>query len=179
MLGNAWERSGLELGADGSRVGLIVVIVGVYDELVVVGAAPPKCRVAPHALNAARRAGLPAAAPPPAGGVPVGRVPVPLPGIWPGGVMPCFFRQFSSAVRLVVAPLVEAADDVVDVVFELLLELLPQAAIARLVTTAASNSISRNARRCLVAVDFTWGPFVVSGSAGGGGGTARVRATRG
>jgi len=40
------------------------------------------------------------------------------------------------------------AEDDVDVVFVLLLELLPQAAIARLAkTTAASKSIRRNGRR--------------------------------
>jgi len=115
-----------------------------YHELVVVVDAPGKCPVAPQALKAAWSVGLPAAPPP--GGVPVGRVPVPLPGTWDGGVTPCFLRQASSDVRVALEPL--PAEDDVDVVFVLLLELLPQAAIARLAkTTAASKSIRRNGRR--------------------------------
>jgi hypothetical protein len=69
--------------------------------------------------------------------------------------MPCCFKHVSSAVRLVVEPLAVAAEDDVEVVFVLLLELLPQAAIARLAKTmAASKSVSRNARRWLLAFDF-------------------------
>jgi hypothetical protein len=69
--------------------------------------------------------------------------------------MPCFFRHASSEVRLVLAPLVLAAEEDVEVV-ELLLELLPQAAIARLArATAASKNRSRDARRWLWVMDFT------------------------
>jgi hypothetical protein len=120
-----------------------------YYELVVVVEAPGKCPVAPQALKAAWSVGLPA--PPllvaPAGGVPAGRVPVPLPGTWDGGVTPCFFRHSSSAVRVALEVPPAVVDVDVDAALVLLLE-LPQAAIARLAnTTAASKSIRRKARR--------------------------------
>jgi hypothetical protein len=66
--------------------------------------------------------------------------------------MPCFFKHAASAVRVAVEPPLEAEDGEVEVV----LELLPQAAIARLATIAASASmISRSARRRLLRVDLT------------------------
>jgi hypothetical protein len=70
--------------------------------------------------------------------------------------MPCFFKHDSSAVRLVLEPLAAATEeDDVEVVFELLLELVPQAAIAKLArTTAASKNMSREARRCLLVMNF-------------------------
>ena len=76
--------------------------------------------------------------------------PLPAPG---GGVMPCFFKHVTSAVRLADEPLVDDAD--VEVVPELLVELLPQAASARLVTIAASAGVSRSARRRVLLGDFT------------------------
>jgi hypothetical protein len=52
--------------------------------------------------------------------------------------MPCFFRHATSAARLAVEPPVGEADADVEVV----LELLPHAASARLAVIAASASIS-------------------------------------
>jgi hypothetical protein len=70
-------------------------------------------------------------------------------------VTPCIFKHASSAVRLVLEPLAAATEEDVEVVFELLLELLPQAAIATLArTTAASKNMSRDARRCLLVMNF-------------------------
>jgi hypothetical protein len=57
--------------------------------------------------------------------------------------MPCCLRHCTSAVRVAVEPPLEVAD--VDV--EVVPELLPQAAIARLATIAASASMSRSDRR--------------------------------
>ena len=60
--------------------------------------------------------------------------------------MPWFFRHCTNAVRLaLVAPLLEDAE--VEVVPELLEELEPHAASARLAVAAASTGISRSARR--------------------------------
>jgi hypothetical protein len=64
--------------------------------------------------------------------------------------MPCFFKHASSAVRVAVEPPLAAAD--VDV--EVVLELVPQAAIARLAMIAASASMRRSARRRLLSVDL-------------------------
>jgi len=66
--------------------------------------------------------------------------------------MPCFFKHVTSAVRLAVEPLVDDAD--VEVVPELLVELLPHAASARLAVIAASAGVSRSARRRVVFGDF-------------------------
>ena len=122
--------------------------VGVYDELVVFAEPPVKCPVAPQALKAAWSVGLPVAPPPvaPAGGVPAGRFPVPLPRTWDGGVTPCFFKHSSSAVRVALEAVTAVVDVDAEVVLVLLLE-LPQAAIARLATIAASSNMSRNVRR--------------------------------
>jgi len=68
--------------------------------------------------------------------------------------MPCCFKHSTRAVRVAVEPPLEEADVDVEVVLELLVELLPQAAIARLATIAASASISRSGRRWLLAVDL-------------------------
>ena len=61
--------------------------------------------------------------------------------------MPCCFKHASNAVRVAVEPPLEEADVDVEVVPGLLVELLPQAAIARLATIAASASKSASARR--------------------------------
>jgi hypothetical protein len=62
-----------------------------------------------------------------------------------GGVKPWLFKHCWNAVRVVlVAPLLDAD---VEVVPELLEELLPHAASARLAVIAASAGISRSARR--------------------------------
>jgi hypothetical protein len=76
--------------------------------------------------------------------------------------MPCFFRHATSAVRLAVEELpMEEADADVEVVLELLDEVLPHAASARLAVIAASVGISRSARRRVLLVGFIAGPFVV------------------
>jgi hypothetical protein len=114
--------------------------------VVVVGAAPPPSRPdTPQALNAACRVELLAPPPPkpPAGGVPVGFVPVPL-GRCAGKVTPCFFRQDTSAVRVALEPPAEA---VVEVVVDVVEELLPHAAMATVVASAAITIIRRSVRR--------------------------------
>jgi hypothetical protein len=68
--------------------------------------------------------------------------------------MPCFFKHSRSAVRVAVEPPLEEADVEVEVVPGLLVELVPQAAIARLATIAASASMSRSARRRWLPVDL-------------------------
>lgn len=94
----------------------------------------------------------------PAGGVPVGRAPVPLPGTCTGALKPCFFRHSSTAVRVAVDPLLDEADADVEVV---LVELLPHAASARLVAIAPSAGVSRRARRRVLFLEFMTGPFLV------------------
>jgi hypothetical protein len=123
---------------------------------------PPKCPVAPQALNAAWRAELFAPPPPlpPAGGVPVWFVDVP-PGTWAGGVIPCFFRQATSVARLAVEPLVVEADADFEVVLELVVELLPQAASASAATIAASRRINVRVRLRVFLGELMMGPFVV------------------
>jgi hypothetical protein len=63
-----------------------------------------------------------------------------------------------SAVRLALEPPVEADADV-EVLLELLDELLPQAASARLAVIAASAGISRSVRRRVLIGWFMTGPF--------------------
>jgi hypothetical protein len=124
---------------------------------VVVVEEPPKCPVAPQALNAAWRAELLAPPPPapPAGGVPVWLVDVPV-GKWAGAVTPCFFRQDASAVRLAAeTPVAEDAAGV-DVVVEVVDELLPHAAMARVAVSAASTGMSRRARGGLFLMGIMW-----------------------
>jgi hypothetical protein len=69
--------------------------------------------------------------------------------------MPWFFRHATSAVRVAVEPPVEEADAEA----ELVLELLPHAASARLAVIAASAGISRVARRRVLLVGFIGGSF--------------------
>jgi hypothetical protein len=85
---------------------------------------------------------------------------VPPVGTCAGGVIPCFFRHATSAVRVALEPPVEA-DAEVEVVLVLLDELLPQAASARLAVIAPSAGISRSARRRVLCGGLMWGPFVV------------------
>ena len=86
----------------------------------------------------------------PPGGGPVRVPPFPAPA---GGVKPWLFKHCWNAVRVaLVAPLLEDAD--VEVVPELLEELEPHAASARLAVTAASAGISRSARRGVLVEDF-------------------------
>lgn len=104
-------------------------------------------------MNAAWRVGFPLPKPaPPAGGVPEWVVGVPPPAAPAGSVTPCCCRHFTNAVRLVlVLPLADAAAVVdVDVWVVELLELLPHAAITRLVVTAARPRVARRARRWVV-----------------------------
>ena len=76
-----------------------------------------------------------------------------------GGLTPCFFRHWISAVRLALEGPVDAdAEVVVELVDELL---LPHAAIARLAVTAPSAGISRRARRRELLEGFMSGPFMV------------------
>jgi hypothetical protein len=129
-----------------------------YEELEAPPDEPPGPPGAPHALNAAWCEAPPAppAPPPPApaGGPPAGRVP--LPGAWAGGVMPCFFRHSSKAVRVALEPVVEVADAPVEVValvvVAVVVELLPQAAITTAATTARSRSSIVRPR--LLSLDF-------------------------
>jgi hypothetical protein len=119
-----------------------------YPVVLVVDEERPKCwPLAPHALNAAWRAELlvPPAPVAPAGGGPVWVRPLPAPC---GIVTPCCFRHFANAVRLAVVVALADAAVVVDVV--VVLELLPQAAIATLVASAARQSITRRPRWGLV-----------------------------
>jgi hypothetical protein len=67
--------------------------------------------------------------------------------------MPWFFKHCTKAVRL----LVEDADGDA----ELVLELLPHAASARVAVIPASAGISRRARRGVLLGELMWGPFVV------------------
>jgi hypothetical protein len=96
--------------------------------------------------------GLEAVAPP-AGGVLVWVVDVPLAAGCDGMVKPCCSRHFWNAVRSVVLlPWAEAAaeEDVVVLLVVVLLPVLPpQAAIATLVASTATPSIARCARRGL------------------------------
>lgn len=125
-----------------------VVVLGVVDE-------PGRCcPLAPHALNAAWRAELPAppaapAPPAPPGGGPVRVPPLPKPG---GGVRPWAFRHCVNAVRLPLAAPLEDAEP--EAVLELLDELLPQAASTRLAVIAASAGITRSARRRVLLEEF-------------------------
>jgi hypothetical protein len=77
-----------------------------------------------------------------------------------GGVTPCFFKHWINAVRLAPEAPVGAEADA-EVVVELLDELLPHAASARLAVTAPSAGISRRARRRELLEGFMSGPFVV------------------
>jgi hypothetical protein len=80
-------------------------------------------------------------------------VDVPLPAGCDGMVKPCCSRHFWNAVRSVVLlPCAEtaAAEEVVVLLVVVLLPvLLPQAAITKLVASAATPSITRRARRGL------------------------------
>jgi hypothetical protein len=72
--------------------------------------------------------------------------------------MPWFFKHCTSAARLALEPPVEAAAGV-EVVLELLDELLPHAASARVAVIAASAGISRRARPGVLLGDFTCRSF--------------------
>jgi hypothetical protein len=67
-------------------------------------------------------------------------------------VKPWFFKHCTKAVRLALEPPLEDAE--VELVPELLVELLPHAASARLAVIAASASSSRVARRRVLLGDF-------------------------
>jgi hypothetical protein len=101
-------------------------------------------------LNAAWRVELPLPAPAlPAGGGPEWVVDVPLLVARGGIVTPCCCRHFANAVRLaVVLALADAAVGVDVVVLVLVLvELLPHAAMSRLVASVVRPSVTRRARR--------------------------------
>jgi hypothetical protein len=68
--------------------------------------------------------------------------------------MPCCFRHCTNAVRFALEPPVEDAE--VEVAAELLEELEPHAASARLTAVAASTGITRSARRRVLVGDFMW-----------------------
>jgi hypothetical protein len=72
--------------------------------------------------------------------------------------MPWFFKHCTNAARLALEPPVEA-DAGVEVVLELLDELLPHAASARVAVIAASAGISRRARPRVLLEDFTCRSF--------------------